>query len=234
MVVLTAPIYSLLVCILSALVVQFYGHALLLLGIAIVITVPWAYVGLRDVYITTNWTLEKQGKASIAQYAIMISTIIGYGLIFIWFIYEAVQLDPILGYDETVYVTVYPSEIVRLILDTPGRLCVTTIMFSDILLQIITKENVKLYDDHENDENHNEQAIKFQAYDSAFTTNRPQRTQPTVEQPQQQQVNERNIVLANQQPNVIFTLFSRIRVRTTTTKNTVSINRCFNIMITFL
>jgi hypothetical protein len=184
--VISAPFYSLLLCITLIIVLQVAGNILLFFGTVMVVLAPWVYV-IRGRVFVHLWTEEKKKQVLLAQRISGIVTLVGYVLIIIFAFTGNVSGVGFVGktksstdgddrYDDdstssndgTTYLLNY-TQAFRIFIETIGRLFITTLMFCDALLRM----NLESWQDHETSRLKNEDEIgqRYKAFTDSYENN---------------------------------------------------------------
>jgi len=133
-IIMSAPFYSIVCCMALVLVMQVVGNALLFVGTLLIVALPWTYVILADLFVS-SWDTEKKEKVQKVQRIVLIASITGYALILVWaFTAEVAGMKVIGGPNDNALLS-YSSGC-RIIVELIGRLLVTTVMFSDVILRM--------------------------------------------------------------------------------------------------
>ena len=167
--VLCAPFYSILLCVALIVVMQVAGNFLLFIGTLLVVAAPWVYV-VKGSYFVRLWTDDTRKYAFITQRVAGITSLIGYAIVLVFAFTGDVSGVRFIGAarngnDTSIYLISYAVGF-RIVIETFGRLFITTLMFCDALLRM----NVNSWYDHESGQaaNVDEVCDRFQAFDSAF------------------------------------------------------------------
>ena len=165
--VVSAPFYSILLCITLIVVLQVAGNFVLFLGTLLVVAAPWIYV-IRGRFYVHLWTEEKKQQALLTQRIVGILTLVGYVFIIsfaftgdvsgVGFVGDQNSSDPI-------YLLSYVQAF-RILVETLGRLFVTTLMFCDVILRM----NLENWQDFETSKLKDEVDImeRYHAFMEAF------------------------------------------------------------------
>jgi len=119
----TAPFLSIITLAAASLIIQFFGDATLMCGVLFKCFSPWLYVIRRGLYVKSA-TEEREKKADTNGKIILITNLVGLGLITTW-VYTQ---DSLMSEKTFVYA--------RFILEAWGRILSSTVVFSDILLRM--------------------------------------------------------------------------------------------------
>ena len=165
--VISAPFYSILLCITLIVVLQVVGNFVLFLGTLFVVFAPWIYV-IRGRFFVHLWTEEKKKQVFLAQRISGILTLVGYVLIIFFAFTGEVSGVGFVGdvnSEDTLYLLSY-IQAFRILVETLGRLFVTTVMFCDLILRM----NLENWQDFESSKLKDEAAIKekYEAFIEAY------------------------------------------------------------------
>ena len=165
--VFSAPFYSILMCITLIIVLQVAGNFVLFFGTLFVVTAPWIYV-IRGSFFVHLWTEEKKKQVLLAQRISDVLTLIGFILIIFFAFTGDVSGIGFVGDPssiDTVYLLTY-VQACRILIETLGRLFVTTIMFCDVILRM----NLENWKDFETSKLKDEDEIneRYQGFFEAF------------------------------------------------------------------
>lgn len=170
--VMSAPFYSILLCVALVVVMQVAGNFLLFIGTLLVVAAPWVYV-VKGNYFVRLWTDDTRKYALITQRVAGIASLIGYAIVLVFAFTGDVSGVRFIGAatdenDTSVYLISYAVGF-RIVIETFGRLFITTLMFCDALLRM----NVNSWFDHESGKSANVGEVhdRFQSFASAFTSN---------------------------------------------------------------
>jgi len=119
----TAPFISIVILAAAILIIQFVGDATLMLGVFFRCAAPWLYVVRRGLYVKEA-SEEREKKVNFNQTIILISNLIGLGLIIYWMFTQ----DFLKSEEATNYA--------KFILEVWGRVLATTVVFTDMLLRM--------------------------------------------------------------------------------------------------
>lgn len=141
--VLCAPFYSIVLCVSLVLVMQLAGNGVLLVGMLLIVCAPWLYVIKAKLFVGVWDDLAKE-QVQRFQRIIGITTLTGFLLVIIWMFTAEVSGVHIVGSDNeddgytgetNMYLLTY-GQALRMIIETVGRLLVTTVLFCDGILRM--------------------------------------------------------------------------------------------------
>jgi hypothetical protein len=125
LIVITSPLYPLLVLMAMVLVSQLLGNVLLLLGSFVFMVAPTLYIFRRKLYTKPKLTAGEISQVNWNQRIISGLTLFGLFLIAVWALTDA-ELE----------IGIEPSVVVRFILSFLGNQFCNTVVFADIVLRI--------------------------------------------------------------------------------------------------
>lgn len=156
-----APFYSMLVCVGLVVIIQLAGNGLLFFGAMLMVAAPLVYIFKAHLFVidkTKAYTDERIHQNKMTQRTSATLTAVGLFVLLIWAFTAETNGVRILAHrknDDVVYFLTWGKGI-RMIFEMIGRLLVTTVLFSDIILSMAVgqwreEENAIKYDNFEAD-----------------------------------------------------------------------------------
>lgn len=133
------PFYSLFVFMALVVITQLVGSVLLLIATILMICGPWIMVARGNLYVKDSSTPKQDKQLNWTQTAVCIVNVSGVFLLAIWALTAQAGGIRVTGRSSDENALLTYGELVRLVFEMIGRLLVTTVVFADVLIQMIAK-----------------------------------------------------------------------------------------------
>jgi len=139
MLLICIPFYSLFVFMAIVVITQLVGSGVLLASTILLVSGPWIIVHQGDLYVNDVSTAEMDKRLNRTQAIVATVNGVGVVLFLIWALTAEAGGVSVTGssIDETALLTY--GDVVRLGFEMIGRLLVTTVVFGDLLIQMVAK-----------------------------------------------------------------------------------------------